>query len=227
MSAMTTISSVGPSEVSVHAAHRLRQDTFVSLLEGIEPSIRRTAREITRNPADAEDVQQTAVMRAYEHLGEFKGRLAAPQPLFRAWVIRIAANEAIDTVRRRRPGRVVSLDEPGAFGGETGLLSSVTAASDNPEQQYARLELRRRVAEAIEQLDPRVRRVCLLRDVAQLSTNETAERLGIPPATVRVRLFRARLALRKRLCHLFERPPRRRQNTSLAPCVSVSRVCGD
>jgi RNA polymerase sigma-70 factor, ECF subfamily len=226
MSALATISAGELGGTLARSAPRRRQDAFVCLLEPVMPGLRRTARAITRNNADAEDVQQTAVMRAYAHLGEFKGG-AAPQAMLAAWLGRITANEAIDTLRRRHAGRVISFDDPTPTGEENPLLGSLTAPCDDPEQHYARMELRRHLADAIEQLEPRMRRVCLLRDVAQLSTLETAKKLGIPPTTVRVRLFRARLALRERLRHLFERVPKQQGCASRFPRLVASPACGD
>lgn len=226
MSALATISAGELAEAFARPAPGNQQDAFVSLLEPVLPGLRRTARAITRNSADAEDVQQTAALRAYAHLGEFKGG-AARQALFAAWLGRITTNEAIDTLRRRHAGRVISFDDPTPTGEENPLLGSLTAPCDDPEQHYARLELRRHLADAIEQLEPRMRRVCLLRDVAQLSTLETAKKLGIPPTTVRVRLFRARLALRERLRHLFERAPKKDCCASHFPGLVASPACGD
>lgn len=233
MSALATIAEAQFTASTARLAER-KHRPFISLLAPALPGALRAARAITRNAEDAEDVQQTAAMRAFAHLGEFKGRDETPERLFAAWFTRIAANEAIDTVRRRHAGRVISFDDPTPAGEENPLLGSLaTAPDDNPEQHYARLELLRHVADAIEQLEPRMRRVCLLRDVAQLSTRETAEKLGIPSATVRVRLFRARLALRERLRHLLENrhnahPERTSSRARLSvPCMMASAACGD
>jgi RNA polymerase sigma factor (sigma-70 family) len=82
------------------------------------------------------------------------------------------------------------------------------SARENPEEGFARAELRRRLIEALGQLDPSLRCVCLLRDVGNLSTEETAEHLGLTPQAVRTRLFRGRLKLRERLRGFFVQRPR-------------------
>src|SRR2546430_6157975 len=79
------------------------------------------------------------------------------------------------------------------------VCSSDLARSDNPEERFARREMRKRMADSIRQLAPELRRVCLLRDVMEYSTQEVAQRLGVSSLTVRLRLFRARRRLREKL----------------------------
>ena len=116
----------------------------------------------------------------------------------RAWVARIGANASIDVIRKRRDGKLLSLEEPTDTGERT-LGSNISARSDNPEERFARREMRKRMADSIRQLAPELRRVCLLRDVMEYSTQEVAQRLGVSSLTVRLRLFRARRRLREKL----------------------------
>jgi RNA polymerase sigma-70 factor, ECF subfamily len=156
------------------------------------------ALRLTRNPADAEDVRQEAFLKAMTRLEQFAGTPGENRDDLHAWVSRIAANASIDVIRKRRDGRVFSLEEPSGAGEET-LGSNVTACEDNPEERFARREMRKLMADAITQLPPEMRQACLLRDVLQYSTQEVAERLGISAMAVRLRLFRAHRRLRDKL----------------------------
>lgn len=124
---------------------------------------------------------------------------------------------------------MISFDDPAPERDETDLMQVLKVSADDPEQRYSRLELRRILANQIEQLDPSLRSVCLLREVAQLSTQETAERLRISSAAVRIRLFRARLKLRERMRQALSWPAGSAQKAPrLAPaCATPSFACGD
>lgn len=231
MSAMP-ISAVAQEHARVReAARRGDPHAFLVLITPSQTAVFRRALRITGNLADAEDVRQETFLKAYSGIHQFTGGAArsGEGDAFAAWVSRIAANESIDTVRRRRKGRLISFDDPAPERDETDLLERLTASSDDPEHRYARLELRRILAREIEQLDPSLRSVCLLRDVVQLSTKETAERLGISSAAVRIRLFRARLKLRERMRQALSRtgtPPKTAPR--FAPgCAMPSFACGD
>jgi RNA polymerase sigma-70 factor (ECF subfamily) len=156
------------------------------------------ALRLTRNPADAEDVRQDAFLKVMTRLEQFVGHPGENRDDLHAWVSRIASNASIDVIRKRRDGRLFSLDEPSGAGEET-FGSSVTAQEDNPEERFARREMRTFMAEAIRQLPPDLRQVCLLRDVLQYSTHEVARRLRISAMAVRLRLFRAHRRLREKL----------------------------
>jgi len=181
------------------AARRGGSRAFLRLIGPSQTVIFRTALRITGNLADAEDVGQETFLKAYNGMREFTGATSGDGSTFAAWACRIATNESIDTLRRRRKGRLISIDDPLPDRDETDLMQMLKASADDPEQRYARLELRRILAGEIAQLDPSLRSVCLLRDVAQLSTRETAERLRISSTAVRIRLLRARLKLRERV----------------------------
>lgn len=163
---------------------------------------------MTRNPADAEDVRQDAFLKVMTRLEQFSGTPRENRDDLHAWVSRIAVNASIDVLRKRRDGRVFSLEEPTGAGDET-LGSNVTACEDNPEERFARREMQRLMADAITQLAPELRQVCLLRDVLQYSTQEVAERMGISAMAVRLRLFRAHRRLREKLA-LALRPSKQR-----------------
>jgi RNA polymerase sigma-70 factor (ECF subfamily) len=180
------------------------------------------ALRLTRNPADAEDVRQEAFLKAMTRLEQFAGTPGENRDDLHAWVSRIAANASIDLIRKRRDGRVFSLEEPNGVGGET-LGSNVTVCEDNPEERFARREMRKFMADAITQLAPGLRQACLLRDVLQYSTQEVAERLGISAMAVRLRLFRAHRRLREKLGTALLRPAKQRQARAAAAAQRARR----
>jgi RNA polymerase sigma-70 factor (ECF subfamily) len=156
------------------------------------------ARRLTGNPADAEDVSQEALLKAWSRLEQFSGKQDENADDFRAWLARIAGNTSIDLLRQRRDGKILSLEERRSPNDET-LGSGIPAREDNPEELCARRETGRLLADAIQQLPPDLRQACLLRDVLQYSSKEAAERLGISVVAVRLRLFRAHRRLREKL----------------------------
>jgi RNA polymerase sigma-70 factor, ECF subfamily len=175
------------------------QNAFAELVNRYERKIYRLAKNITRNDEDAEDVLQDAFLKAYTHLDNFKG-----DSKFYTWIVRIAVNEALMRLRKRKTDRSVPLDEPVELGEET-VQREIAVWEDNPEQQYSQEEWRRILDEAVDSLKPDFRTVFVLRDIEELSTEETAETLGISVPAVKSRLLRARLALRETLTRQFKR----------------------
>jgi len=175
------------------------QNAFTELVNRYERKIYRLAKNITRNDEDAEDVLQDAFLKAYTHLDNFKG-----DSKFYTWIVRIAVNEALMRLRKRKTDRSVPLDEPVELGEET-VTREIAVWDDNPEQRYSQEEWRRILDEAVDSLKPDFRTVFVLRDIEELSTEETAETLGISVPAVKSRLLRARLALREKLTRQFKR----------------------
>lgn len=181
-------------------AQRGDRESLAKLILPYAAGLYRGALRLTRNPADAEDVRQEALLKVVRRLEQFAGSRSRDEKRddFHAWISRIGTNASIDVIRRRRDGKLFSLEEPTGTAEET-LGSRLAARHDNPEERFARREVRRRMADSIRQLAPELRRVCLLRDVLGYSTQEVAERLGVSSLTVRLRLFRARRRLREKL----------------------------
>jgi RNA polymerase sigma-70 factor (ECF subfamily) len=175
------------------------QNAFSELVNRYERKIYRLAKNITQNDEDAEDVLQDAFLKAYTHLDNFKG-----DSKFYTWIVRIAVNEALMRLRKRKTDRTVPLDEPVELGEET-VTREIAVWDDNPEQRYSQEEWRRILDEAVDGLKPDFRTVFVLRDIEELSTEETAETLGISVPAVKSRLLRARLALREKLTRQFRR----------------------
>lgn len=174
-------------------------EAFAKLVARHENSIFRLARNITQNAEDAEDVLQETFLKAYEHLGEFRG-----DSKFYTWLVRIAVNQALMKLRRRKSDRSVSLDETFDTGEET-LVREIAVWTEDPEKIYSQEELRAILASAIESLPPIFRTVFALRDIEELSTEETAQILNLSVPAVKSRLLRARLRLREHLTRYFKR----------------------
>lgn len=182
----------------VAAAKRGDVTAFEELVSRYEDKIFRLTRNITGNHEDAEDAMQDAFLKAYSHLKDFHG-----DSRFYTWLVRIAANESLMRLRKRRPNQF-SLDEP--VEGDTDLMPrELEDWGPTPEQGYVQAEMKSILADFIEKLDPDFRIVLILRDLEELSTQETAEALGISVSAVKSRLLRARLKLREKLNRYFSR----------------------
>jgi RNA polymerase sigma-70 factor (ECF subfamily) len=182
----------------VQAAKSGDLTAFEELVNRYERRIFRLTMHITQNREDAEDATQDAFMKSFKNLDNFEG-----SSRFYTWLVRIAVNEALMRLRRRRPN-VVSLDEP-VETDEDLIPHQIRDWGPNPEQRFASTELNSILSSAISDLDPAYRTVFLLRDTEQLSTEETAKMLGISEAAVKSRLLRARLKLRQKLGRVLER----------------------
>jgi RNA polymerase sigma-70 factor (ECF subfamily) len=158
---------------------------FEALMRRHNARVYRAARAITGDNHEAEDVMQDAYVRAYEHLGEFRGHAR-----FSTWLLRIAVHEALARVRLGRRF------DPGGWQPD---VLPMDASTLNPEQQASDIEMRRVLGTAIDVLPAEFRVVFVLRIVEGLSGAETAECLGIPEETVKTRLHRARARLQHTL----------------------------
>jgi RNA polymerase sigma-70 factor, ECF subfamily len=183
----------------VERARNGDDQAFSDLVSRYERRVYRMAKQITQSDEDAEDVLQESFLKAYTHLDSFQG-----QSKFYTWLVRIAVNEALMKLRKRKSDRTVSLDEPADTGEDT-VVREIAVWEDDPEQKYSREELRDILDKAIEQLKPAFRTVFVLRDIEEMSTEETAEALGLSIPAVKSRLLRARLQLREKLTRLFKR----------------------
>jgi len=169
------------------------REAFYTLVSRYERPLYRSALAITRNPTDAEDVVQETFLRAYEHLAQFRG-----EAKFQTWLTQIALNTARMKLRKNHGALWESLDQPRAT--EEGVLPrDVREWRENPEQQLGREEIEALLHQALKGLPAGYREVLALRDLQLLSTQETAEILGLSVANVKTRLLRARLQLRERL----------------------------
>jgi RNA polymerase sigma-70 factor (ECF subfamily) len=171
---------------------------FETLVGRYERKIFRLTQNITQNREDAEDAMQEAFLKAFEHLSGFEGNSR-----FYTWLVRIAVNQALMKLRKRRPN-VVSLDEP-LDSGEDAIPRDVEDWGPSPEERFGQTELSGILSTVIGELEPPFRIVFQLRDIEELSTEETAEALGLSVPAVKSRLLRARLKLRQKLNRYFRR----------------------
>ncbi len=175
-------------------------EAYEQLVRQYERRVFRIAQNITQNREDAEDVVQDAFFKAFKNINRFQGNSK-----FYTWLVRIAVNEALMKLRKRRTSRVVSMDDEVQT--EEGAIPREFADwSPNPEQMYGREELNEILSKTIQGLPPAFRTVFTLRDVDGLSTEETAEALKLSVPAVKSRLLRARLQLRERLARYFKKP---------------------
>jgi len=197
---MTVSSQAGVDETTLVAQSR-EGDTvaFGELVRRYEGKIFRLAQHVTQNREDAEDVLQETFMKAYEHLDQFQGNSK-----FYTWIVRIAVNQALMKLRRRKTDKSVSLDETIDTGEDT-MVREIAAWDEDPEQRFTREELGGILDTAVKSLEPPYRSVFVLRDIDELSTEETAEALGLSIPAVKSRLLRARLQLREKLTRYFKR----------------------
>jgi RNA polymerase sigma-70 factor (ECF subfamily) len=198
MSAMSSPAELDNESAVVALARQGDAKAFSELLERYETKIFRLALHITQNREDAEDVLQETFLKAYEHLDQFQGNSR-----FYTWIVRIAVNQALMKLRKRKSDRTVSIDETVDTGEDT-VAREIAAWGDNPEQRYGREEMQEILRSAIESLAPIYRAVFVLRDVDELSTEETAEALDLSVPAVKSRLLRARLQLRDKLTRHFK-----------------------
>ncbi len=196
-----TVSDLAGSDETTLVAQARQSDAmaFSELVRRYENKIFRLALHITQNREDAEDVLQEAFLKAYKHLDQFQGNSK-----FYTWIVRIAVNQALMKLRRRKTDKSVSMDEQFDTGEDT-LVREIAAWDEDPEQQFSREELGRILDSAIQGLEPPYRSVFVLRDIEDLSTEETAQALDLSIPAVKSRLLRARLQLREKLTRHFKR----------------------
>jgi RNA polymerase sigma-70 factor (ECF subfamily) len=181
----------------VAAAKRGEVSAFEELVTRYERKIFRLTRNVTGNMQDAEDAMQEAFLKSYEHLPSFKG-----DSRFYTWLVRIAVNEALMRLRRRHPGEF-SIDQEVGGAGDELLPRELDDWGPTPEERYQQVEMQEILSDAIDKLEPDFRIVFILRDVEEMSTEETAKLLGLSISATKSRLLRARLKLRQRLNRYF------------------------
>lgn len=172
---------------------------YDTLVRKYERQIFRIAQHITQNREDAEDVMQDAFLKAYEKLDQFQGNSK-----FYTWLVRIAVNESLMRLRKRRTGKMVSIDED-VETEEGSVPRDLADWAPDPEQNYTQTQLAEILRKTIQGLPQGFRIVFVLRDVEGLSTEETATTLGLSVPAVKSRLLRARLQLRERLSRYFRK----------------------
>jgi RNA polymerase sigma-70 factor (ECF subfamily) len=171
---------------------------FELLVERHEGKIFSLAQRMTRNREDAEDVVQQSFQKAFIHLKKFEG-----DSLFSTWLTRIAINEALMLLRKRRGTREVPIAES-STGDETAPLLDVPDVGPNPEDSCLQREQERILSAAVSELTPGMRKAIELRELGELSTGETARAMGLSVGAVKARVFHGRKKLRKTLQRYVE-----------------------
>lgn len=190
---------IHPDVALVERAKAGDQAAFETLVKQYERQIFRTALHITQNREDAEDITQDVFVKAFTKLDQFQGNSK-----FSTWLVRIAVNESLMRLRKRKTSKTVSMDQD-VETGEGSIPRDFAEWRPNPEQNYNQAELAEILRKTIAGLPPGFRTVFTLRDIENLSTEETAEALGLSVPAVKSRLLRARLQLRERLSRYFRK----------------------
>jgi RNA polymerase sigma-70 factor, ECF subfamily len=178
---------------------------FHDLIRPYERSVYVMALSLLHNEADAEDAAQEAFLKAFRNLAHFRG-----EAKFSTWLISITLNEARSRLRSGKTMKMESLDEPPEGQGHV-TPALLRDWREIPSEALERQEVRSLLQQAVTDLPLIYREVFLLRDVEEMSVNESADALGITVASVKVRLHRARIMLQKKLVPQLKRVnPKRR-----------------
>ena len=186
-----------PNDISLEALIAGDRAEFARLVDEYSSPIYRLGLRMLGNPQDAEDVLQNTFINALTHIQKFEGRSSIA-----TWLYRIASNEALMLIRKKKPE--VNLDDvEGGDDDEDLKPTQFVDWSGLPEDELLSGEGKETLDEAIQQLPESLRIVFLLRDIEGLSIRETAEALNLTETNVKTRLLRARMALREELSTYF------------------------
>ena len=173
---------------------------FARLVDVYSSSIYRLGLKMLGNPQDAEDILQNTFLNALTHLSSFEGRSSVA-----TWLYRIATNEALMLIRKKKPEVSLEQDlEDAEIGSPLDLKPTVFADwGDHPEDELLSSEGKEILDVAIQTLPEILRIVFVLRDIEGLSIKETADTLNLTETNVKTRLLRARMSLRERLSKYY------------------------
>lgn len=185
------IAPAGTVDAELVARARARDEAAVRcIMQSNNRRLYRLARGILRNDGEAEDVVQETYVRAFTHLESFRGDSSLA-----TWLARIAMNEALGRLRRRRPNVEWTTLPPGVLEAQV-IRFPLSATSEDPEKSMAQREIQHVVEHAIDELPEAFRIVFITRVIEGMNVEETADILGLKPETVKTRLHRARNMLR-------------------------------
>jgi RNA polymerase sigma-70 factor, ECF subfamily len=180
---------------------------FETLMRRHNRRVYRTARSILKSDHEAEDAMQEAYVSAFAHLKEYSGRSK-----FSTWLLRITVYECLGRLRRGK--RFTSLEE-------ADCEDTLMATTRSPELAARDVEMRQLLEAAVDALPVSFRTVFMMRAVEEMSVEETADTLDIPPETVRTRLHRANKMLRDSLSDALESAAPRAFDFHLSRCALV------
>lgn len=191
------MTSEDSDRVLVERIQRGEKAACAECIERHAPGVYRLALRLTGNAAEAEDVVQETFLSAFKAIDKFENRSSLA-----TWLYRIAHNAALMRLRRARPDQV-SVDDEELFGEGFLVPAQLHDWCCLPEQDFESSETRAELERAIKDLPEKLRVVFVMRELEGLSTEETAQALGISIDATKVRLHRARLQLRERLSSYF------------------------
>jgi RNA polymerase sigma-70 factor, ECF subfamily len=174
---MTTRLAMFEDNTLIKLALEGQAECFSVLIDRHAAAVKRHIGSMVRNATDAEDLLQEVLLRVCRHLSTFRRESS-----FRTWIIRVAVNEVLQSVRREQRWR---WSQPGD-------LDTLASLCESPHQSLVRVEATHAVRNAIVGLPEKYRQVLILRDLEQHSVQETAQRLQLSIPAVKTRLFRAR-----------------------------------
>jgi RNA polymerase sigma-70 factor (ECF subfamily) len=188
---------ITPQDISLEALKAGERSAYAALVEAYSAPIYRLGLRMLNSELDAEDVLQNTFLKAFEHIGEFEGRSSLA-----TWLYRVAANEALMLLRRKRPE--VNIDDFESDDEDDDLSPSIFVDwGALPEDELLSTEGKQALDRAIASLPETLRVVFILRDINGLSIKETADALKLTETNVKTRLLRARLQLREQLSEYY------------------------
>jgi RNA polymerase sigma-70 factor (ECF subfamily) len=208
-------------QMLVVAAKNGDEQAFETLFKRHRQKILRVVLRYAHVREDAEDIVQKSFQKAFVYLHKFEGKSS-----FSTWLTRIAINESLMLLRHGRALREVSVDDHSEAEGNAASLE-MPDSRPNPEASYLRRERAQILSETLGNLCPGMRKAVELRELAELSTEETARRMGVSVAAVKGRLFHARKKLQKQLSSYLKSSSTHRNNTSgdTTGQISQNRLC--
>jgi RNA polymerase sigma-70 factor (ECF subfamily) len=196
--ALLRTSAHGEDAALVAAAQSGDAHAFEVLVERHQSRVRAVAWRFTRVQEDTEDIAQQTFQKAFLHLKQFEGNSS-----FSTWLTRIAINESLMWLRKKRASREVPIEESGAEN-ETSLPLDPPDPGPSPEDRYSQREWKQILSRAINELSPTIRTAIELRDLGELSTGETAGIMRVSVGALKARLFHGRKKLRVKLKRYLE-----------------------
>jgi RNA polymerase sigma-70 factor (ECF subfamily) len=197
-----------PEQMLVVAAKNGDEQAFETLFNRHRQRILRVVLRYAHVREDAEDIVQQSFQKAFVYLHKFEGKSS-----FSTWLTRIAINESLMLLRHDRALREVSVDDQIEAEGNAARLE-LSDASPDPEASYLLRERVQMLSETLGNLRPGMRKAIELRELAELSTEETAQRMGVSVGAVKARLFYARRKLRERLSRYLKPNSSHRKSTT-------------
>ena len=205
---MACLNDAAPEQMLVVAAKNGDEQAFETLFKHHRQKILRVVLRYAHVREDAEDIVQQSFQKAFVYLHKFEGKSS-----FSTWLTRIAINESLMLLRHGRSLREIPVDDSYDQGGAASAMK-IPDASPDPETSYLRRERVQILSETLGNLRPGMRTAIELRELAELSTEETARRMGISVAAVKARLFHARKKLQEKLSRYMKPNPTHGKDTT-------------